>query len=378
MLKRVPVWLRLIALAEVANVFTQLVRALRDPLDTDFVGAFLTAAKVLQSGNRDVYCISCQNAILANQFHVVPKYAAINFANPPLAAWLLQPLTGLSPATALAIFIAFSIAASAGAVLILRNTRLGREPGLLIAVVCIANLPGAQTFALGQWNALLLLPLAAAFWALEKNRYFLAGILLSMLLVKPQLIWLSPFVFLAQRNWRLPAGVLAGALIWIAGSIAAVGWENLLHWFTDVLPVEAGIANTTVGVPGFFATAHGSNFIAGAVGVLLAACLLIFLAVKGRSSNGDDAILALALTSSLLFTLHALPHDLLIVGIPLLVVARRMRVAGLGFTVALGAAYILDLLLPVGFAHAEALVMSALLVTLLKLLTAQGVVAEYA
>jgi hypothetical protein len=92
-------------------------------------------------------------------------FFSFQYDNPPLGAWLLQPLTYLNPQAALAGFLLASLIAVGAAAWLLRRQITHDPRRLLIAVLAFASLPAAMTFAYGQWDGFLTLAAAGAYVA---------------------------------------------------------------------------------------------------------------------------------------------------------------------------------------------------------------------
>jgi hypothetical protein len=75
------------------------------------------------------------------------------------------------------------------------------------------------------------LAVIAAGWRLaEAGRPYLAGLVLGLSTMKPQLTLLLPVVLLAAGHWRIACGWLAGAAILTVVSLAAVGGQGVADY----------------------------------------------------------------------------------------------------------------------------------------------------
>ncbi len=79
-----------------------------------------------------------------------------------------------------------------------------------------------------QITALPLFSLAAAYWAYTRRRDGLAGVILSLALVKPELALIPWAVFMGiaayHRRWRLPVFFMITQVVLFLLSLAAAGW----------------------------------------------------------------------------------------------------------------------------------------------------------
>ena len=337
-----------------ANVVAEMLRALRDAFNTDFLSSFFTAADMLRRGDHAIYCSGCLQAHAQHLFGTGAPIFSFQYDNPPLGAWLLQPLTSLSPRVALAMFLGVSLAAAAGAAwLLLRQTPSdGRQ--VLTAVVAFGSLPAAMAFAYGQWDALLVLALTGAYVVLRRDRPVLAGLLLSVLLLKPQLVWLVPVVLVIGGRWRVLYGMVAGAAVMVISSIAVLGWSDAARWLHQISP-------NIVARPGISLPHMLAGFGASPAGVVVASGLLaagITLALlRGRTwlrSLTGDRLLSLGVLLSMVAAPHLLPYDLIIVAPVIVLWARDHSRHALAAAITLSAAFLFDLALPASWAITEA------------------------
>ncbi|MEO8132075.1 MAG: glycosyltransferase family 87 protein [Bryobacteraceae bacterium] len=90
-----------------------------------------------------------------------------------------------------------------------------------LALACCWSLPLVLSIAIGQDVAFVLLFLAATLRVLQGGKPLLAGLILSLCLIKFNLILLLPLLFLGKREWRLASGFFIGALALLAASFTA-------------------------------------------------------------------------------------------------------------------------------------------------------------
>jgi hypothetical protein len=186
------------------------------PLRTDYI-AMLSGARVLADGG----CLYCHAAQLQAQAVLLghPHPAWDPFLDTPLVALVYRPLLALPAAAGFAAFLAASAACVALAgVLLWRRMGLAIHgtAGLLLLALALASVPAAWNYRLGQTDALLVLPLVAGTVLLVADRRFVAGLLFSLLLLKPQTICLLPVALLVVGEWRVVVG-MAGRRLALAG-----------------------------------------------------------------------------------------------------------------------------------------------------------------
>lgn len=318
----------LAAVALVTEFLAQPLRAFRvQPLAGDF-DALTGAARLLVQG---------QGHLLYSPLAQVAAESAYTgmhlpgdgqlFVNPPPAAAVLIPLVVLPFRIALAVFTAASIACvGLSAWLLLR--RVLRRPMLstagLVVIASTVSVASGWNLVMANWDAILLLGLSLAIIALEARHPLGAGLLLSILLIKPQVIWLVPITLMAARQWRVLLGLLIGALVWTVGSLLLVGPAALVQGVHLALTLGGLQASAATGLPGLVAQVSPGGM---ATNLCLALGLLAvsLLTWRLRACLRADRSLAIALgvAVSLLLAPHVLATDLSLLGIPIVLWARR-------------------------------------------------------
>ena len=138
--------------------------------------------------------------------------------SPPWAFAPIAPLTWLDFATARWIWRFLQIATLLASATALWQTYRGRPESLIWAwAAALAWYPALQMLGIGQFSNLVLLGLAGWTAGLAADRRLLAGVFLSLTLVKPQNLYLFGLLaavwMLDRRQWRTAAGAVVGTLL---------------------------------------------------------------------------------------------------------------------------------------------------------------------
>lgn len=223
------------------------------------------------------------------------------YLNPPPLAWLVVPLGMLPFEPAFAIWLVASLLALAWAPLL---SGLGWR-GVLSGA---ALLPTFVALGSGQVSPLLLLALVWAARLEARGRWLAAGLLFSLLAVKPQLGFLLPVALLAAGRWRpVAAAAGAGAVIG-AATLASLGVEGVESWVTAIS-----------------AFSHNSYFLRwslvsvfGEIGWWLALPMVaLAVAIASRRWKAQPMlVVGLGLTGSLLMNHYATPSDFVVLLLP--------------------------------------------------------------
>jgi len=156
------------------------------------------------------------------------------FSYPPSVLPLLAPLGALSYGTALYVWSALSMAVAA----IMGWWLAGRRR---LGAVLMAASPGLLVTVFFGHPDMFLAALLVPGLVLVERRPVIAGLLLGLATVKPQLGLVIALVLLVRLNWRAIAAALASAAALAALSVALYGIEPWRAYFTVIAPFQAGV-----------------------------------------------------------------------------------------------------------------------------------------
>lgn len=178
------------------------------------------------------------------KFPASSKEYVFMFMYSPLVALFFAPLSMVPPHIGLLIFQSLSIAALAAVCWLFSKVEGCGKEGLFPA---FAFLPVVTTVWIGQLGLLFgLLPLCVGYYFLRKQRDFLAGVLWSAALLKPQLFpaaCLCALLLLAQRRAGSLLGLICGVLIFLIANLC-FGVDVLLNWFSSLGISESILSGT--------------------------------------------------------------------------------------------------------------------------------------
>jgi hypothetical protein len=196
------------------------------------------------------------------------------FANPPLLAWLVVPLTVLPAAAALAIWVALL----AGALLVTWWLLApGRWPERVFYLILAVGLyPFVEALKLGQVTPLIVVAIAASFRLWQSGSPGWAGLALAPLALKPQVALLLPFALLAAREWRLVASWAMATAVLATVCVAVLGLDGLREYSQALQLVR-----TLPELPSLTLFAQLDGGVAGALAALVAAVIALATAWRG-------------------------------------------------------------------------------------------------
>ncbi len=234
------------------------------------------------------------------------------FLTPPFHAWVYAPLS-LLPYEA-----AFAIWAVAGLVALYFTLRLIDADPRKVMPWALSFFPVFAAVSFGQNTLLSLLLLAWSFGLWRSRRLVFAGLVLSLILYKPQLA-LGMLVLWGldwRRDWRALVGFAAGGSALTAFCFLAMpeASGSYIVFSRDVLPDLMTFSNPSVWhmhtVRSFFELLIGVGPVANRVAIALAVGAVAGFFPFWRASRSRPALLfAGAVVLTMLITPHALVYD---------------------------------------------------------------------
>lgn len=254
------------------------------------------------------------------------------FAYPLFVVFLLAPTIGLPFTTVKWLFTAILLASAVWTVLFWIRAiglKIGRSEVFACIFLALATLPYAEGIQLQQLSVLVAFLLAAAFWALAREKLVVAGLLLAVATIKPQLSMpCAGFVLLwSFCKWKLRKRVAISFLTFLIILLLASG-ALLPHWPAQFL---AGISpylrytQATTGIHLLFGR------VGGTIVLLLFATVVVVEIWNAKSEPVDSDNFRLAISSLLAFTCIAVPslaphNQVLLLPAYFLLVKKRKRI----------------------------------------------------
>jgi hypothetical protein len=293
----------------------------------DFVSFY--AASFLALGGDPAAAWNPQLHAAAQQLALGPHAGYLAFLYPPpylLACW---PLALLPFGAACAAWTATTLAAAlAGYAAFLRRVSPIRYLPLLLFV-----LPGTWINVLAGQNGALTLAILAAGFAFVDRRPFVAGLVLGLMAIKPQLAVVLPFVLVAAGRWKALFGAALGAAALLLAAWPAVGnagYAAFLSSLTDArAALEAGAVDPALMQSVFGMLQPWSPAAAYAVQAIVAAAVLAVACHVARRTRPDGPALgALCAIATLAATPFVLDYDLTLLALPIGWIVARGAAAG--------------------------------------------------
>jgi hypothetical protein len=243
---------------------------------------------------------------------VWPGSRFLAFANPPPAAWVMLPFTLLPFGVALALWTVLSVA------LLVAVSQAYAEPERWSkAVFTMSALGFLPTFVMVEsapLSPVVFGAAAACALLLRRGREVAAGLVLSLIIVKPNIALLVPVAILAAGHLRAFVAWLAPTVLMGLISVVTIGTHGLLSfiavnlsYYEEPYHLNYSLADLLGGAAPF------------AIAAVVTVALLLVAAYTNRKS-APEVCVAVGIASSLLINHHLTPADFTVLLIPVWIV----------------------------------------------------------
>jgi hypothetical protein len=205
--------------------------------NSDFLDCY-TAGKILAAGKGPLlYDIQTQMAYqreILDALHSTVQYegGVLLYSHPPIAALGYLPLAHLQFWHAFLVWNCFSVLCLLLALIVLIriNGLLQIAPLRLLVLGTIGFIPLFIAVAQGQNTFLALLILVLVVALIKRSKELPAGILLSLMIIKFQLLPLFVIIIILKKRWKMLAGFAIGSSCIMIASLILVGLEGCLSY----------------------------------------------------------------------------------------------------------------------------------------------------
>ena len=188
--------------------------------------------------------------------------------------------------------------------------------------------PAALSNAMTGQNGFLTSAVFIGGTSLLETRPFAAGVVLGVLVIKPQLALLLPFALIAGREWKAIAGAALSSLSLLAGALLVFG-AAAYRGFFEALPIFEGYLRkgwppNELATPYAFFRFFGIGHAAAMTLHALFAVIVAGLTIRAWWRRDDTRVPMLA-AASVMMTPYALPYDSLLLVVPIAWLIERRR-----------------------------------------------------
>ena len=207
-------------------------------LGRDFLNLWMYGRAAFEGDPARYYDVATYNAELAKLLGA--GYPGQNWPNPPTALVVMAPFGALSYFPALFAWAAASLLAFylAGR----------REVSDLRTLLIVLVSPAALLCVLSGQSSFLTTAALLAIFACLDERPIVAGALIGLLTVKPQLGILFPFALIASGRWKVFFSAAIVTLALLAASVAIGGVEGWQAYITKALPLQREVLQDAAGI----------------------------------------------------------------------------------------------------------------------------------
>jgi hypothetical protein len=250
----------------VATTFAADILAADQKIQSDFHLNFYAAASACLHGHPELMypagdAVSYKDGLFDIYIHqLFPRLSSETigtFLYWPLIGALFCPLALLPANIALLVWQCINLAGlGVYALLAARFDRI--NPAKFMAMTFI-YLPISATLWIGQFSICGgLLPLAFGYFLMRSKRNFSAGLLWSLLILKPQYYPVALFTIIATRRWRALIGLITGTLLQIVLAVICFSPNIFFIWVHAVKLAETLFSGNITVPPNLVACVSGS------------------------------------------------------------------------------------------------------------------------
>ena len=204
---------------------------LQHPVHKDFRIFYVAAEAGLRYGWSSIYDVPTLRA-LSSAFPPDQRYidAQTAYANPPLLAWLIAPLTALPLPAA---YLAWALVSLAAFVWSWQMTAsLTGLPRLALLLGGLAMWPVIDALYFGQPSLVIVGLIAGSFWLCSRERPLAGGMLLALATaLNPQVLLVLPFALLASGRTKAFVGWAAACAVLAGLFVVTLGLDGIERWW---------------------------------------------------------------------------------------------------------------------------------------------------
>jgi hypothetical protein len=261
-----------------------------DILDNDLTLVYIGVRIAIEHGWSHIYSLSLQHELFAQ----LRPHANFNdgerFVSPPPFAWIVLPLSLLGAPGAVVGWLVLSVAALFAAWRVAAPGTWPRSGLWLLGA--LAWYPVLYSLSLAQPDLVIVFLVALAWWLAGRDRPYLAGAVLGLTVIKPQLTLLLPIVLLFSGRWRIVAGWAAVAAVLAVASLLVIGGHGVGD-YVALLNEAQRVTNNRYFTPAYVIGPGALSYVAQAIAVAVAAA-----AAYVNRHAGHQRVFALGLVAT--------------------------------------------------------------------------------
>ena len=238
----------------------------KDILDNDLTLVYIGARIGLEQGWSHIYSLDLQHLLFTQLRPGAVFNDGERFLSPPPAAWVLVPLTVFGAAGATYAWLVASVLALV-AVWWIAAPGIG-SARILWLIAAFAWYPVQYSLSLAQSDVIILLAAVASWKLADRGKPFLAGAVLAVSVLKPQLTLALAVVLLAAGRWRITAAWAVTVGILAAVSLIVIGGQGLSD-YRSLLNEAQHVTNNRYFTPAYVLGPGALSYVAQAAVLLI-------------------------------------------------------------------------------------------------------------
>ena len=297
-------------------------------LKTDVI-SFLTGAKIIKEGNIGLlYDIETQ---FKYQNKVVTPYQKVllPFRNFPVTAIFYTPLLNMNLKDSYGVVFAVNILLVVVFTILTFRVFPDLKKNKIMYFVPFLFWPSVNNMIVGQYTPVILLIFLWIYVSSKEKKDFLSGLATSLLVVKPQYLLFTPFALkLSVNKKNYLQGFIAGIIIFIL--INTIISKGNIRLFMDypkfIFSTESSMFGsrpnqmyTFYGLGNFYLPRIDNSILLGA-NLFFYALVVGYVHIKKKINWNINKIFTLGIAATILFSVHVLTHDLMILLLPVFII----------------------------------------------------------
>ena len=293
---------------------------------SDFISYFAGASIIKDGKGPLIYDFATQSEYMEKAIYPLTGQILNRYIAPPFVALIFLPFTFFNFFIAYKLFALFNFGLFSLFIYFLAGTfKKAKKLNRLIVILPLYFYPVITTLVSAQTSFILAILILFLYKLIKAKRPVLIGICTALLLVKPQYMVFTPFIFLLIKNKRKYAlGFFATLFVLLLASILLVGTEGLINYPSFVLATEnPAFGNRAHQMFSIHAVASNLLFDSNLASIqslmfsFFGFIIVFYLFLKRHQKISLNLSFALVILLSLLFSAHVLSHDLILLLIPI-------------------------------------------------------------
>ena len=299
------------------------------------IRAFYTGGRMLSNGIKsDFYSFSTQYDWQKDIFSLTDKKYLMPFVFPSFVAIPFSFLSSFPVSFTYKIITLVNILLAVISFFVLMyEFKIFSSPlfTLFICLLILIYAPLWEALRQGQLSLLLLFSFVSSWYVLKRHKYLEGGVLLSLLFMRPNLLFVPFLVFIWKREWKILSGIIIGTVVLLLISVGVTGAFSMYKYFTLLFSLPSLGNSYTIHpqleptIRGFLQSLyHSDSFIKVLpIYLLLSTGFFVSLIYSWRGKINPQKDLFNIQWAALIFVTvltspHTNPHDLVLLVFPLM------------------------------------------------------------